>query len=127
ENVALGQKLAAVRLSEALAVPLIDAFWPGLDHCEPGRRRPHRVIADLGVAGRVTKYLAAKKFGADLRAKTDAQKRLVVAQRHADPFDLAANVIVAVIDAHRAAKNDRGGMLGHGRRQRLAETRPPHV
>jgi hypothetical protein len=55
ENVAFGQKLAAARLSEAFAVPLIDAFRPGLDHGEAGRRRPHRVISNLGMAGRMAK------------------------------------------------------------------------
>ena len=75
----------------------------------------------------MAKHFAAKKFGADLRAKTDAEKGLVVTQRHANPFDFATNEIVAVIGAHRAAENDRRGMLGHRLRQRLAEARPPHV
>jgi len=61
------------------------------------------------------------------RTETDAEERLVAFQRHADPFDFAADVIVAVIGAHRAAENDRGRMLGHGRRQRIAKARPPHV
>jgi hypothetical protein len=52
---------------------------------------------------------------------------LVLPQRHADPIDLAADEIIAVIGAHRTAENNRGGMLRHSRRQRLAEARPPHV
>ena len=108
-------------------MPLIDAFRPGLDDRGSGGGRPHRVIADLGMAARVAKHFAAKKFGADLRAETDAEERLVVAQRHADPFDFAADVIVAVIGAHRAAENDRGRMLGHGHRQRIAEARPAEL
>ena len=75
----------------------------------------------------MTEHLAAEKFGADLRAETDAEERLVVAQRHADPFDFAADEIITVIGTHRAAENDRGRMLGHSRGQRLAEARPPHV
>ena len=127
ENVAFGEQLAAEGQIEALAVPLIDAFRPGLDNRESGRCRAHRVVADLGMAARVAKHFAAKKFGAHLRAETDAEERLVVFYRHADPFDFAADVIVAVVDAHGAAENDRGGMLGHGRRQWIAEARPPHV
>ena len=34
ENIALGEQLAAVRQVEALPMPLIDAFRPGLDDCE---------------------------------------------------------------------------------------------
>src|SRR5690349_9324621 len=127
EYVAFGKELGAVRHVEALAVPLIDAFRPGLDHREPGGGRPYRVIADLGMAARMAVHLAAKKFGANLRAEADAEKRLVVAQRHTNPFDFTMVEIVAVIDAHRTAENDRGRMLGHGRRQGIAEARPPHV
>ncbi len=62
-----------------------------------------------------------------LRAEADAEERLVLAQRHADPIDLAADEIVLVVGAHRAAEDDGGGMIGHGRRQRIAEPRPAHV
>src|SRR6516225_7106544 len=114
----------AARQLETLTVPLIDAFRPGLDHGKSGRRRPHRVIADLGVAGGMAKHLAAEMLRAHLRAKANAEKLLVVAQRHADPVDLAADEIVVVIGAHRTAENHGCGMFRHGFRQGLAKARP---
>ena len=127
ENVAFGEQLAAEGQNRS---PL-DA----IDRRIPARSRQPRVRPVSGAPGssrsrhaaRVAKHFAAKKFGAHLRAETDAEERLVVFYRHADPFDFAADVIVAVVDAHGAAENDRGGMLGHGRRQWIAEARPPHV
>jgi hypothetical protein len=41
ENIALREELRAVRHVKALAVPLIDAFRPGLDDSEPCGRRPY--------------------------------------------------------------------------------------
>src|SRR5262249_42845123 len=74
ENVAFGEKLGAVGQVETLAVPLVDAFRPGLDDCESCGCRPHRVITDLGMAAWVAKHFAAEKFGANLRAETDAKE-----------------------------------------------------
>src|SRR5262249_8151095 len=108
------------------AVPLIDAFRPGLDYGKPGRGRPHRVIADLGVAGEMTKHLAAEMLRAHLRAEANAEKRRVVAQRHADPVGLAADEFITVIGAHRTAENHGGGMVRHGFRQDIPKARPPY-
>ena len=62
-----------------------------------------------------------------LRAETDAEIRLLVPQRHADPIDLAADEILIVVRALRAAKNRRAGMVVHRLRQRIAKTRAPNV
>ena len=70
---------------------------------------------------------AAKMMRHHLRAQADAEIRLLVAQRHADPVDLAAHEIVLVIGALRAAKNHRAGMIVHGLWQRIVETRPPYI
>ena len=122
-----GQKLGAARQIETFAVPLIDLLRPGIDHGKAGRGRPDRVIADLGVAVGMRKDLAAERPRAHLRAEADAEERLVLLERHGDPVDFPADEIVRVIGAHRAAENDRAGMLGKRRRQRIAEPRPAHI
>ena len=127
ERIALGQKLGAGRQIEAFAVPLIDAFRPLLDDGEAGGGRPDRVIADLGMALRMAKHAAAEMPRAHLRAETDAEKGLALFQRDGDPFDLAANEVILVVGAHRAAEDDCGGVFCHRRRQRIAEARPAHV
>ena len=58
EHVAFGQKLGAARQPEAFAVPLIDLLRPVADQREPRRRRPDRIIADLGLSLRVGKHPA---------------------------------------------------------------------
>src|SRR5471032_2762724 len=93
----------------------------------PSLRRTDRIIADFGVALRMRIDAAAEMLRHHLRAETYSQIRLVVAQRHADPVDLAANEILAVVGALRAAENHGAGMLVHGLRQRIVETRPPDV
>ena len=127
ERIALGQQFGAGRQIEPFAVPLIDAFGPGLDDGEAGRRRPDRIIADLGVALGMAKHFAAELPREHLGAEADAEKRLVLLKRHADPIDLAPDVIVLVIGAHRAAENDGAGMFRHGRRQGIVEARAAHI
>ena len=70
---------------------------------------------------------AAEMARHHLRAEADAEIRLLVAQRHADPVDLAADEILVVVGALRAAENRGAGMLVHRLRQRIAETRAPDV
>ncbi len=127
EQVALGQQLGARRQVEALAVPLIDLFRPGIDDGKTRIGRPDRVIADLGMTLRMRENLAAQRPGAHLRAEADAEERLVLLERNRDPVDLAADEIVGVVGAHRPAENHRAGMLRQARRQRIAEPRPAHV
>ena len=62
-----------------------------------------------------------------LRAETDAEIRLLVPQRHADPIDFPADKVLIVVRALRAAENRRTGVLIHRLRQRIAKTRAPNV
>ena len=55
---------------------------------------------------------AAQVVRQHLRAQADAEERLVLPQRHRQPVDLAADEIVGVVGAHRAAEDDGGGMIG---------------
>src|SRR5579863_6260515 len=127
EHVAFGKKLGPVRQIEPLAVPLIDLLGPVIDHRKAGRGRPDRVIADLGVAGRMTKNPAAERPRTHLRAEADAEKRLLLFDRDGNPVDLAVDEFVRVIGAHRAAEDDGAGMIAQRLRQRIAEARPAHV
>ena len=65
--------------------------------------------------------------GHHLRAKADAEIRLVVAQRHTDPVDLALDEIFVVVGALRAAENHRAGVAVHRLWQRVAEPWPADV
>src|SRR5471030_2990290 len=93
----------------------------------PRLRRTDRIITDLGVALRMRIDAPAEMLRHHLRAETYSQIRLVVAQRHADPFDLAADEGIGVVGALRAAENHGAGMIVHGLRQRVVKTRPPDV
>ncbi len=62
-----------------------------------------------------------------LRAQTNAEIGFLVAKRHADPVDFATEEIFIVVRALRAAEYRRTGVLVHGLRQRIAETRAPDV
>src|SRR5208283_5556471 len=65
--------------------------------------------------------------GQHLGAETDAEERLLLAQRDFDPFDLGADEVIGIIGAHGAAENHRSAMPGEGLGQRIAESRPPYV
>src|SRR5262249_54048468 len=70
---------------------------------------------------------AAEMMRQHLCAETDAEKRLRLLERHAQPIDLATNELVGVIRAHRAAENDGTSMGGHGLGERIGEARAAHV
>ena len=127
ERIALGEEFRARRHVEPFAVPLIDTFRPGLDHGEPGRCRPDRVIADFGMALRMAEHLAAELPRQHLGAEADTEIRLVLPQRHRNPVGFAADEIGVVVGAHRPAKNNGGLVLGERRRQRIAEARAADV
>ena len=62
-----------------------------------------------------------------LRAEADAEERLLVAQRHADPVDLAVDEVVGVVGALRPAEDRGAGMIVHGLGQRIAKARAADV
>jgi hypothetical protein len=80
ESVAFGQQLGAARQVKTFAVPLVDAFRPLLDDGKAGGGGPDRVIANLGAALGMAKHLAAELAREHLRAETDAEIGLVLAQ-----------------------------------------------
>jgi len=108
ESVAFGQQLGAARQVKTFAVPLVDAFRPLLDDGKAGGGGPDRVIANLGAALGMAKHLAAELAREHLRAETDAEIGLVLAQRHGGQIDLAPDEIVLIVGAHRAAEDDAG-------------------
>ena len=92
------------------------------------RRRRDRVIADFAALVGIGEHRGAQMAGEHLRAEADAEQRLVLAERHGEPVDLAPDPVeVVVVGAHRSAEDDRAGVLGERRRQRLAEARAANV
>ena len=85
------------------------------------------IIADLGVTVRMREDAGAEMARHHLRAEADAEIGLLVAQRHADPVDLALHELLVVVGALRAAENHRAGVAVHRFRQRIAEARPADV
>ena len=71
--------------------------------------------------------LRAQMFGKHLRAEADAEKRPLLAQGNFDPVDLAADIIVGIVGAHRAAEDHRAGMLVQRFRQGIAKPRTADV
>src|SRR5215472_2588861 len=127
KRVALRQQFRAERQVEALAMPLIDLLRPGIAHHAADIGRPDRVIADFDVTIGMPVDAAAEMMCQHLGAEADAEKRLLLLQRHGEPIDLAPDEIGGVVRAHGAAEGDGAGMAGHGLGQRIAEARATHV
>src|SRR5262249_28666524 len=70
---------------------------------------------------------AAEMARQELRAEADAEERLLLAQRHLEPVDLAPDELLLVVGAHRPAEDDGARMVRERLRQRVAEARPPDV
>ena len=68
-------------------------------------------------------HLGAEMVGEHLRAEADAQERLLLLQRDADPFGLAADELVLVVGAHRPAEDDRAAVVRQRLGQRIAVAR----
>ena len=125
------------RLRPAIRVPREDRNLRGASgrpdpassgrRCSPAARRADRVVADLRRGLRVRRDPRAELPGEHLRAEANAQKRPLLPERHRDPVDLAADVIVRIVGAHRAAEDDRAGMIVQRFRQRIAEPRTPDI
>ncbi len=71
--------------------------------------------------------LCAQLLGKHLRAQADAEKRPLLTQGNFDPVDLAADIVVGIVGAHRAAEDDSPGMLLERLRQGIAEPRTADV
>ena len=127
EVAALGQQFSARRKFKSFAVPMVDMVRPvraDRGSCGSGA---DRVISDLHAALRMRSHPAAEMHREHLRAQANSQQRPLLPKRHCDPLDLAANIIIRIVGAHRAAENDRTGMLFQRLRQRVAEARTPDI
>src|SRR5215468_6183724 len=127
KRIAFRQQVGAERQIEALAVPLVDLLRPGIADHAADIGRPDRVIADLGVAVGMPVDAAAEVMRQHLRAEADAEEWFLLLERHSEPVDLAANEIVGIVRAHRAAEIDRAAVVRHGLRQWIAEARAAQV
>ncbi len=107
ESFAFGEQFGARRQVEAFSMPLIDDLRPSLHHGSPSWRDPDRVITDLCLTFRMNCHSCAKVAGQHLGAETNPKKRLALAKRHLDPFDLRANIAFRIVDAHRTTEDDR--------------------
>ena len=125
--VAFGKQFCAARQLKSLAVPVVDALRPVRAERMTRLRRTDRIVADLHPPFVMRRDLRAQLFGKHLRAQADAEKRPLLAQGNFDPVDLAADIIVGIVGAHRAAEDDRAGMLVQRFRQGIAEPRTPDV
>src|SRR5438132_9677311 len=119
--VAFSKQSCAARQLKSLAVPVIDALRPVRAQRMSGLRWADRIVADLDPAFMMRRDLRAQLFGKHLRAQADAEKRPLLTQGNFDPVDFAADIVVGVIGAHRAAEDDRAGMQLQRFRQRVAE------
>src|SRR5262245_58802311 len=127
EGVAFRQQIGAEWQVEALAMPLINLLRPGITYRAPNIGRPNRIIAHFGVAIGMAVDPAPEMMRQHLCAETDAEKRLLLLERHAQPIDLTTDEIGGVIRAHRATENDGTSMGGHGLGERIGEARAAHV
>ena len=66
---------------------------------------------------------SAQLFRQHLGAQADAEERLFLFQRHADPVDFAGDPVVAVIGAHRPAEQHGASMILHCGGKILAQAR----
>ena len=125
--IAFGEQFCAARQLKSLAVPVIDAFRPVRAERVSGLCRTDRIVTDLHPPFVMRRNLRAQLFGKHLRAQADTQKRSLLTQGNFDPVDLATDIIVGIVDAHRTAKDDRAGMPVQRFRQGIAEPRTPDV
>src|SRR5688572_24026710 len=120
------QQPATARNVEALAMPLVDV----VGHLAESPRTvdpADRVIADLDIAMLTMIDPGAEILRQHLRAEADAEERLVLLQRDADPLDLAADERIAVVGALRAAEDDGAAVMLERLRQWIVETASAHI
>src|SRR5689334_6924279 len=102
-------------------MPLINLLRPRIADRAPDLGRPDRVVADLGMAVGMRIDPATKMARQHLGAEADAEKRLVLLERHRDPVGLTTHEFVRIVGAGRAAEDDRARMLRQRFRQWIAE------
>ena len=124
---ALGEQFGAAWQLKSLAVPVIDLRRPIRAECQPRRGRADRVIADFHAPLLMRRDASAQLPGEHLGAEANAEKRPPLAQRHRNPIDFPAHIIIAIIGAHRPAENHRAGVTVECLRQWIAEPRTPDV
>ena len=127
KRVAFRQQVRAFREIEAFAMPLIDVVGPSLTHLTARLGWTDRVIADLGMTVGMLVDPRTHLPRQHLRAEADAEKRLLLFQRHREPVDLSADELVLVVGALRPTENDRSGVVLERLRQRVVETRATDV
>src|SRR5262249_34788054 len=108
-------------------MPLIDLLGPGIAHHAADIGGSDRVIADLGMAIGMTVDAAAEMMRQHLGAEADAEKRLLLLERHGEPIDLATDEIGGVLRPQGAAERGGAGVAAHGLGERIAEARAAHV
>ena len=62
-----------------------------------------------------------------LSPEAKPEKRLLLAQGHADPVDLLLDEVLGIVGAHRAAENHGARMLGRRFGKGIAEAGPSDV
>src|SRR6516225_10660441 len=108
-------------------MPVVDVIRPVRTNLQPGRRGMDRIIADLRATLRMRRNTGAKLLCQHLRAETDTEEWTLLGERHGDPVDLAANELIAVVGAHRAAENHGAGVVLQGFGKHIAKARPPYI
>src|SRR6516225_1563695 len=127
EGIALCEQVRTERKVEPLAMPLVDLLRPGIADAASELSGPDRIVSNLGVTVRMPVHAAAEMMRQHLRAETDAEKRLLLTQRHREPVDLAPDEIVGVVRAHRAPEDDGGCVLGHAVGKSIAKARAARI
>src|SRR5215475_6227831 len=102
-------------------MPLIDLLRPRIADRPSDLRRPDWVVTDLGVAFGMGIDPAAEMARQHLGPEADAEKGLLLLERHRDPVGFAAHEFLRVVGARRTAEDDRAGVLRERFRERIAE------
>src|SRR5882724_4306087 len=108
-------------------MPVIDVIRPIRTDRAAGGGGADRIIPNLRAALRMRRHPRAKLPRQHLRTEAYPQEWALLPERHGDPVDLAANEVIRVIGAHRAAENDGAGVAFQRFRQGIAKTRTPDV
>src|SRR5262249_44814367 len=121
--IAFGEQLARRRHIEPFLVPLVDAARPFRADPQAGRGRADRIVANLEPTLGMCVDAGPKMARHHLRAETDAEERPLLAQWNTNPVDLALDVVVGVVGAHRTAENHDARVSVHRLWQRIAKSR----